>query len=132
METGKLNIISFGYKYGFPEKANVLFDVRFLPNPYYIEELKEMSGNDRAVAEYVMSFSESQEFVDKLEDMIFFIEEYYRRKEKREFTLAIGCTGGRHRSVTVANEIYRRLKEHAGWEVCICHRDLDRDKIRKE
>lgn len=123
----KINIISFGYKYGFPEDANFLQDVRFLPNPYYDEKLKEKTGLDPDVKEYVKKTFESREYISKLKD---FLELYISQSflaGKENLTVAIGCTGGRHRSVTVACEIYDYL-ESGGYCVSISHRDIGKDK----
>ncbi len=122
-----ITIMSFGFKAGIPAEADLVFDVRFLPNPYYIDELKKLSGNDPRVSDYVMSFEESRIFADKLEDLISFLLPSYIKEGKTQLIIAIGCTGGRHRSVTLANELYRRLGEHADCLVRIEHRDLVND-----
>lgn len=117
-----INILSFGFKKGIPLDGDLVFDVRFLPNPHYIEELKEYTGNDKNVREYVMKWPESIEFVKKLTEMIDFLIPYYVREGKFQLVIAIGCTGGKHRSVTVANTLYEYLKEK-GQRVKINHRD---------
>lgn len=105
-----ISIMSFGFKHGIPADADLVFDVRFLPNPFYIDELKYMTGNDKGVQEYVMGFPEAGQFMDKLEDMLRFLIPNYIKEGKYQLVVAIGCTGGKHRSVTLANELYRRMK----------------------
>jgi len=97
-----INIVSFGFKNGIPADADLVFDVRFLPNPFYIEELKHLTGNDDPVHDYVMSFTEATQFLDKLEDMLRFLIPGYVNEGKYQLVIAIGCTGGQHRSVTLA------------------------------
>lgn len=127
METQLIvTVLSFGFKYGIPVDADLVFDVRFLPNPYYIPELKKYSGNDKPVSEYVMNFKETQEFIDKLNDMLQFLIPNYLKEGKRQLIVSIGCTGGRHRSVTIANSIYAGLKD-SGYKVNIDHRDIEED-----
>ena len=103
-----VTILSFGFKYGIPEDADLVFDVRFLPNPYYIDELKPLTGNDKPIKEYVMGFDIAHQFLEKLTDMIEFLIPNYILEGKNRLVIAIGCTGGRHRSVTLANELYNR------------------------
>ncbi len=120
-----VNILSFGFKYGIPSDADLVFDVRFLPNPYYIEELKHQTGNDKPVQDYVKSFPECGEFVDKLEDLLKFLIPGYIKEGKYQLVVAIGCTGGQHRSVTIANEIYEKLKDSDGkFGLKLSHRDV--------
>ena len=123
-----VTIMSFGFKFGIPGEADLVFDMRFLPNPYYIEDLKKLSGNDPPVSDYVMSFEVSRIFADKLTEMIEFLLPYYIKEGKNQLVIAIGCTGGRHRSVTLANELYRRLQMCTEYGVRIEHRDMERDK----
>lgn len=118
-----VTILSFGFKHGIPGDADLIFDVRFLPNPYYIEELKYHTGNDAEVQEYVMSFPEAEEFIQKLDDMLRFLIPYYVREGKYQLVIGIGCTGGKHRSVTLANELYKRMKNQGNYGLKICHRD---------
>ncbi len=118
-----ISILSFGFKKGIALDADLVFDVRFLPNPHYIPELKEFTGNDKNVNEYVMKWPESIEFVKKLYDLIDFLIPYYEREGKFQLIIAIGCTGGKHRSVTVANILYNYLKKK-GQRVNISHRDI--------
>lgn len=120
-----INILSFGFKHGIPADADLVFDVRFLPNPFYIEELKYLTGNDRGVQDYVMGYAEAGIFLDKLTDMLQFLIPNYMKEGKYQLVIAIGCTGGKHRSVTLANELYGRLKrQNAGYGVTLSHRDI--------
>lgn len=121
-----ITVLSFGFKYGIPVDSDLVFDVRFLPNPYYIPELKKYSGNDNVVSDYVMNFKETNEFIDKLTDMLEFLIPNYLKEGKRQLIVSIGCTGGRHRSVTIANVIYEKLKAD-GHKVNIDHRDIEED-----
>ena len=122
-----ITILSFGYKYGIPNDADLVFDVRFLPNPYYIEELKNLTGNDSAVQDYVMGFSEADQFLNKLEDMLEFLIPNYIIEGKNQLVVAIGCTGGKHRSVTLSNRIFERLEKSGKYGIKIDHRDIKRD-----
>jgi UPF0042 nucleotide-binding protein len=121
-----VNIISFGFKYGIPLDSDLVFDVRFLPNPYYIESMKKLSGNDDEVREYVMKWPEALKFMDKLVDMIEFLIPYYVKEGKSQLVVAIGCTGGRHRSVTISNLLSQNLKEKEH-RVITEHRDIDEE-----
>ena len=121
-----VTVLSFGFKYGIPQDADLVFDVRFLPNPYYIEELRPLSGNDHPV----MSFDLAHEFSDKLEDMIRFLIPNYITEGKTQLVIAVGCTGGKHRSVTLANELYRRLGENEEYGIRVEHRDIEKDGKR--
>ena len=118
-----VNIVSFGFKHGMPADVDLVFDVRFLPNPFYIEELKPLTGNDAPVHDYVMSFPEAKEFLDKLTDMINFLIPNYVKEGKYQLVIGIGCTGGKHRSVTLANELYAALKDKGSYGLTITHRD---------
>ncbi|MCI8668008.1 MAG: RNase adapter RapZ [Lachnospiraceae bacterium] len=119
-----VTILSFGFKYGIPSDADLIFDVRFMPNPYYIEELKVQTGNDEAVKEYVMNSGVSKEFLKKLEDMIEFLIPNYIAEGKNQLVIGIGCTGGKHRSVTVANAIYDKLSRDKDIGIKVTHRDI--------
>lgn len=119
-----VNIVSFGFKNGIPSDADLVFDVRFLPNPFYIEELKHMTGNSKPVQDYVMQFKESGIFLDKLMDMLEFLLPGYVKEGKYQLVIAIGCTGGQHRSVTLANELYNRMKNKGEYGLNLSHRDI--------
>ena len=119
-----VTVMSFGFKYGIPADADLVFDVRFLPNPFYIDELKAKTGNDKAVQDYVMSFEESDIFMEKLTDMIQFLIPNYVKEGKYRLVIAIGCTGGKHRSVTLANELYGRMKDKGNYGLKLYHRDV--------
>lgn len=122
-----VTVMSFGFKHGIPADADLVFDVRFLPNPYYVEELKPLTGNDDAVQSYVMGAEESEIFLQKLEDMVQFLIPNYIKEGKYRLVIAIGCTGGQHRSVTLANELYGRMKGKGHYGLKLYHRDI-RDK----
>lgn len=126
-----ITILSFGFKYGIPADSDLVFDVRFLPNPYYVEGLRTKSGNDREIQEYVLAFREAHEFLDKLEDMVTFLIPNYIAEGKNQLVIAIGCTGGKHRSVTLANELYKRLGARKEFGLKIEHRDIEKDAKRR-
>lgn len=121
-----ITVLSFGFKYGIPVDSDLVFDVRFLPNPFYIPELKMYSGNDEPVSNYVMGFEKTRTFVQKLDDLLEYLLPYYLDEGKRQLIISIGCTGGRHRSVAIANALYEKLKSN-GHNVNIDHRDIDED-----
>lgn len=117
-----INIESFGFKNGILVEADLVFDVRFLPNPYYIEELKELNGKDDEIQNYVMDFDDSKIFLNKVVDLLEFLIPKYKAEGKNMLTIGVGCTGGKHRSVCLAEKIYSELKkEHSN--VNISHRD---------
>ena len=118
-----VSILSFGFKNGIPADADLVFDVRFLPNPFYIDELKHNTGNDKDVQDYVMSFPEALDFLEKLVDMLDFLIPNYIKEGKYQLVVGIGCTGGRHRSVTLANELYKRMKDRGNYGLKLYHRD---------
>lgn len=126
-----ISVESFGFKYGIPKDADLVFDVRFLPNPYYIEELRPMSGNDKAVRDYVMDNETARIFLNKLTDMVEFLIPNYIKEGKTQLIIGIGCTGGKHRSVTLANELYEQLKKSDSYGLRIEHRDIGKDAITK-
>ena len=126
-----VSVMSFGFKYGIPRDADLVFDVRFLPNPYYIDELKEHTGNDKDVRDYVMNNDKAHEFEDKLFDLIDFLIPNYVLEGKNQLVVAIGCTGGKHRSVTFANELYEYLDKNEQYGVRVEHRDIGKDSITK-
>ncbi|HAG04979.1 MAG TPA: RNase adapter RapZ [Lachnospiraceae bacterium] len=125
-ESLMISVISFGFKYGIPTDCDLVFDVRFIPNPFYIDELKALTGNDVAVRDYVMKWDESVEFSKKVFDLLQFLIPNYIKEGKNQLVIGIGCTGGKHRSVTLANELYNNLK-NASHSVVISHRDIDKD-----
>lgn len=131
VENGKFNnfmitVLSFGFKYGIPSDADLVFDVRFLANPYYVAELKYKTGNDKEVQDFVMQTEAAGQFLNKLEDMLKFLIPHYINEGKNQLVVAIGCTGGKHRSVTLANFITERL---SGLEygIKVDHRDIRKD-----
>lgn len=126
-----ITILSFGFKYGIPADSDLVFDVRFLPNPYYIDELKAKSGNDQEVQDYVMGFEVAGRFLDKLEDMLKFLIPNYVLEGKNQLIISVGCTGGKHRSVTLANKLYERLKLQDEYGIKIEHRDIGKDAYYK-
>lgn len=119
-----VTVMSFGFKHGIPVDADLVLDVRFLPNPFYVEDLKHKTGNDKEVQDYVMGFSEAEEFMEKLTDMLRFLIPNYVKEGKYRLVIAIGCTGGKHRSVTLANELYRRMKDSGKYGLKLYHRDV--------
>ena len=119
-----VTILSFGFKHGIPADADLVFDVRFLPNPFYIDELKYKTGNDKEVQDYVMSFPEAEIFIDKLCDILSFLIPNYVKEGKYQLVIGIGCTGGKHRSVTLANRLYSRMKNKGNYGLKIAHRDV--------
>lgn len=126
-----VTILSFGFKYGIPEDADLVFDVRFLPNPYYIDELRPLTGNDKPIRDYVMKAEQAGIFLDKTADLLDFLIPNYIIEGKNRLVVAVGCTGGKHRSVTLANELYRRLSgQQVGLK--IDHRDIDLDTKTKK
>ncbi|MBU9725989.1 RNase adapter RapZ [Diplocloster modestus] len=126
-----ITILSFGFKYGIPSDSDLVFDVRFLPNPYYIDELKPRTGNDKEVQEYVMGFDVSHEFLNKLVEMLKFLIPNYIIEGKNQLVISIGCTGGKHRSVTLANKLYEALGNSVEYGLKIEHRDIEKDAVRK-
>lgn len=125
--TGKITVYvnSFGFRYGVPSDSDLVFDVRFLPNPNYIPEFKDLTGKHPSVARYIRSFPQTQEFINRISDLLIYLLPHYIREGKSYLTISIGCTGGHHRSVLIANEVYKRLKK-AGFTVKEGHRDVNR------
>jgi UPF0042 nucleotide-binding protein len=121
-----ITVTTFGYKRGIPIDADMVFDMRFLPNPFYQEELRALTGMDESVKEYVMSFPRARVFIDKINELVGYIAPYYLEQDKKQLIIAIGCTGGMHRSVVVARELYHLFKQQ-GLRVMIEHRDIQRD-----
>ena len=126
-----ITIQSFGFKYGIPTDSDLVFDVRFLPNPFYIQELKELTGNDEPVSGYVMQFEESQTFLQKLVDMVEFLIPLYIKEGKNNLVISIGCTGGKHRSVTLANALYAALGQDRH-TLLLQHHDIEKDARHKK
>lgn len=123
-----ITVLSFGFKYGIPADCDLVFDVRFLPNPYYVEELKAKTGLEREVQDYVLGFSVARQFLAKLEDMVEFLLPNYVAEGKNQLVIGIGCTGGQHRSVTLAEQLYAHLAQHEEYGTKVEHRDLRRDR----
>ena len=123
----QITIESFGFKHGAPRDADMLFDVRFLPNPYWVPELRAGRGTNKAVAEYVLSQPESQGFLDNVTNLIELVLPGYRREGKGFMTIAVGCTGGHHRSVAMSEALAKKLEGVSGINVNVVHRDIDRN-----
>lgn len=121
-----LSILSFGFKYGIPSDADLVFDVRFLPNPYYVDELRSHTGNEQDVQDYVCSGGDADIFLEKTADLLDFLIPRYLKEGKRQLTIAVGCTGGKHRSVTVANRLADLLNAQGRYPVALLHRDITR------
>lgn len=119
-----ITILSFGFKYGIPADSDLVFDVRFLLNPFYIEDLKEKTGLDQEVQDYVMKFDLAGQFLHKLEDMIDFLLPNYVSEGKNQLVISVGCTGGKHRSVTLAQKLYEHLEGYAEYGIKLIHRDI--------
>lgn len=126
-----ITIVSFGFKYGIPTDSDLVFDVRFLPNPYYVEGLRAKTGNDKEIQDFVMKYKEANEFLDKLEDMLRFLIPNYIAEGKTQLVISVGCTGGKHRSVTLANALYHRLENEKEFGIKIEHRDIQKDALRR-
>ena len=127
-----VTIVSFGFKYGIPTDSDLVFDVRFLPNPYYVEGLRAKTGNDKEIQDYVMQYPEAGQFLDKLEEMVKFLIPHYITEGKTALVISIGCTGGKHRSVTLANGLFERLKHQKEFGIKIDHRDIQKDALRNK
>jgi len=124
-----VTLLSFGYSFGIPYEADLVFDIRFLPNPYFVEELKRLRGDDPKVAEYVLQWEETKEFLKRVQDFIRFLFPLYMRERKTHLTIAVGCTGGRHRSIVVANRVKELLSDELaqkGVFLTVRHRDLEK------
>lgn len=119
-----VTILSFGFKHGIPADSDLVFDVRFLPNPFYVDELKHKTGLDHEVQEFVMKYAEAHTFLNKLEDMVEFLLPNYVSEGKNQLVISIGCTGGHHRSVTLAEQLYQYLSKHTEYGLKITHRDI--------
>lgn len=121
-----ITVLSFGFKYGIPNDCDLVFDVRFLPNPYYVDGLKYKTGNDKEVQDFVMGYELSHTFLDKLLDMLDFLIPNYILEGKTQLVIGIGCTGGKHRSVTLANKLFEKMSERTEYGVRLEHRDVSR------
>ena len=121
-----VNVVSFGFKHGLPLEADLVFDVRFMPNPYYIEEMREKTGLDQEVYDYVFSFRQTKDFLQILENMLQFLLPHYREEGKTVLVVAVGCTGGRHRSVAVTRALAAFIRQ-LGYPVAENHRDITRN-----
>ncbi|OPH52158.1 RNase adaptor protein RapZ [Paenibacillus ferrarius] len=131
LETNRIsiNVISFGFKYGVPIDADLIFDVRFLPNPHYVEQLRPQTGQDPDVYDYVMKWTETQEFLTKLLDMLNFLMPQYKKEGKSQVVVGIGCTGGKHRSVAITEYLGKVMGNSETETVRVSHRDAERDRI---
>lgn len=125
-----ISVGSFGFKYGIPTDSDLVFDVRFLPNPYYLTELRELTGDSAVVSDYVLSFDVTKQFLEKLIDLVNFLIPLYIKEGKNNLVINIGCTGGKHRSVTLANALYMALNGH-GSAILLKHRDIEKDAKNK-
>ncbi|MBP3727677.1 MAG: RNase adaptor protein RapZ, partial [Pseudobutyrivibrio sp.] len=125
-----ITIVSFGFKYGIPEDADLVFDVRFLPNPYYDTELRPFTGNDQPIKDFVLKYDEAQTFLEKTTDLIKFLIPNYIKEGKNQLVIAVGCTGGKHRSVCLADEIFNALNSDESYGLKIEHRDIGKDALR--
>ena len=125
-----VTVLSFGFKYGIPTDSDVVFDVRFLPNPYYDLNLRPKTGNDPEIQQFVFGKPQAGEFLDKLEDMLRFLIPNYVDEGKNQLVVSIGCTGGKHRSVAIANALYERLEKNATYGLKVEHRDITKDSLR--
>lgn len=121
-----ITVLSFGFKYGIPVDSDLVYDVRFLPNPFYVPELKHKTGNDKEVRDYVMATEIAGQFLDKLEDMLLFLIPHYIEEGKNQLLISIGCTGGKHRSVTLVNDLGERLSK-TDYAIKLEHRDIEKD-----
>ena len=126
-----VTVMSFGFKYGIPADADLVFDVRFLPNPYYVENLRPKTGEEKEIQDYVKQGGTADIFLRKLYDMLDFLIPNYVLEGKNQLVIGIGCTGGKHRSVTIANAVYEHLKQQKGLGVKLYHRDIEKDNKRK-
>ena len=125
-ENLQVTILSFGFKYGIPEDSDLLFDVRFLPNPYYVQELKTHTGLEQCIKDFVQKDGVADEFLEKLKDMVNFLIPHYIEEGKNQLVISIGCTGGKHRSVTIAELLYQSLSKSADYGIRIDHRDINK------
>lgn len=127
-----VSVVSFGFKYGIPADADLVFDVRFLPNPYYVDDLRMLTGNDKNVYDFVMDNENAKTFLGKLVDMVQFLIPNYIAEGKNQLIIGIGCTGGKHRSVTLANALHNSLLGGDSYGLRVEHRDIEKDAVRKK
>jgi UPF0042 nucleotide-binding protein len=124
-----VTLLSFGYSFGIPFEADLLLDVRFLPNPYFVEELKRLKGEDPKVAEYILQWEETREFLQRVQEFIRFLLPLYIKERKTHLTIAVGCTGGRHRSIVIVNRLAEMLRDEVmkrGLFLSVRHRDAEK------
>ncbi|QKS72251.1 RNase adapter RapZ [Paenalkalicoccus suaedae] len=126
-ESFRIQVMSFGFKHGVPIDADLMFDVRFLPNPHYIDHLRPKTGLDKEVSDYVLKWSETQQFMEKLDDLLQYMLPHYKREGKSQLVVAIGCTGGKHRSVTLA-EYYNKRFQELDYLTNVTHRDVEKGR----
>ncbi|NJP37134.1 RNase adapter RapZ [Bacillus luteus] len=129
-DTFQVNVLSFGFKHGLPIDADLVFDVRFLPNPHYIDHMRPLTGLDKEVSDYVLKWDETKKFVEKLDDLLQYMLPHYKREGKSQLVIAIGCTGGKHRSVTLAEYFQKRLTE-LDYQTYVSHRDVEKGRREK-
>ncbi len=127
-----VTVQSFGFKYGVPVDSDLVIDVRFIPNPYYLPELRPLTGNDQPIVDYVMKQKQTAEFLKKYGDLLDYLLPNYINEGKSQLVISVGCTGGRHRSVVMANEIYRMIADQSEYGTKIEHRDIERDSVRRK
>jgi RNase adapter protein RapZ len=118
-----VSCVSFGYRHGVPEEADLVFDVRFLPNPHFVPEFRPLTGRDPRVAKYIRSFPQTKEFIRRISDLLIYLLPHYINEGKSYLTISFGCTGGQHRSVMIAEEVAKRLQK-AGYRLKLAHRDM--------
>lgn len=126
-QTFHVHIISFGYKHGIPIDADLVFDVRFLPNPHYVDSLRPKTGLEKEVSDYVLKWSETQQLIEKMMDLLLYMLPHYKREGKRQLVIGIGCTGGKHRSVTLGEYFKEKISDH-GYHTYVTHRDVEKGK----
>ena len=122
-----ITFVTFGYKRGIPAEADLVFDARFIPNPFYVDRLRDKTGRDEEVKEYVMAFEGTGKFIDSVTEQLLFLIPYYKQEAKNELVVAVGCTGGQHRSVVLA-EVFQEKMLKAGYRATVSHRDMEREK----
>ena len=126
-----ITFVTFGYKRGIPAESDIVFDVRFIPNPFYVDRLKDKTGRDSEVKEYVMAFEGTQKFIDSVTEQLLFLIPLFKQEAKNELVVGIGCTGGMHRSVVLADALQTKMLK-AGYRATVAHRDMDKDKDTRQ